>query len=418
MDGRAAPTDGPVSRLGVRRIAEVCEDPGADTEAMALFYASAEAAMDNGEDELAEFYAAAAATVNEASLPSGGNSLADYGFADDVGPADFQAIEEEETESDDADELGASRLSARRVAGIMSPTNEFEQSRLHAGRRAAEFMSPPGVGEDETMALFYQAAESAAVSGDGEMAYFYAAAAAAATITGGAKADAYFNSLEDSHVDDATEGEDEPVRNSRLGQRQVAGDDDTKGSLLTKRRDAETLGVSGLQRKNVDTGPAPVDITATDMAGLMAQQIAKNTTVEMIELTQQMVLSTLGQQAEDGARKSPLSPHQSPRSPGRKNGASRRKSGGQENMTSPKSVRKSFDNFQPSSPKGVRKSFDLTKSPVNGGIVEGTSRNSYTSPRKDRRRSSIDPTGGIASPPIAEKLNVLPGGHLMHDVTV
>ena len=113
---------------------------------MALFYASAEAAMDNGEDELAEFYAAAAATVNEASLPSGGNSLADYGFADDVGPADFQAIEEEETESDDADELGASRLSARRVAGIMSPTNEFEQSRLHAGRRAAEFMSPPGVG--------------------------------------------------------------------------------------------------------------------------------------------------------------------------------------------------------------------------------------------------------------------------------
>jgi hypothetical protein len=391
---------------------------------MALFYASAEAAMDNGEDEMAEFYAAAAAAVNEASLPSSGSSIADYGFADNVGPADFQAIEEEETEGDDfdADELGSSRLSARRVAGIMSPTNEFEQSRLHAGRRAAEVMSPPGVGDDETMALFYQAAESAAVSGDGEMAYFYAAAAAAATITGGAKADAYFNSLEDSHVDDATEGEYEPVRTSRLGQRQVAGADDTKGNLLTKRREAETLGVSGLHRKNVDTGPAPVDITAADMAGLMAQQIAQNTTVEMIELAQQMALSTLGQQAEDGARKSPLSPHQSPRSPGRKNPhqspRSRRKSGGQENMTSPKSVRKSFENFQPSSPKGVRKSFDLTKSPVNGGIVEQASRNSFTSPRKERRRSSIDPTGGIASPPIAEKLNILPGGHLMHDVTV
>ena len=39
-----------------------------DTEAMALFTASAEAAMDNGEDEMAEFYAAAAAAVNEASL--------------------------------------------------------------------------------------------------------------------------------------------------------------------------------------------------------------------------------------------------------------------------------------------------------------------------------------------------------------
>lgn len=422
MDGWVAQTDGPKSRLGVRRIAEVCLEPGADTEAMALFTASAEAAMDNGEDEMAEFYAAAAAAVNEASLlPAGGNSLADYGFAENVGPADFPVVEEEDAESDDAEESGASRLSARRVAGIMSPTNEFEQSRLHAGRRAAEVMSPLGAGDDETMAHFYEAAEAAAVSGDGEMAFFYAAAAAAATITGGAKAGAYFGSLANGgHVDDATEVEDEPVRTSRLGRRQVAGADGTTGSLLNKRREAETLGVSGLRRKNVDTGPMPLDITAADMAELMSQQIAQNTTVEMVELAQQMALSTLGdigQQAEEGARKSPLSPHQSPRSPGRKAGGSRRKSGGQENMTSPKSARKSFENFQPSSPKGGRKSFDV-RSPPKESIIEEISRNSYTSPRKDRRRSSIDPTGGIASPPMAEKLNILPGGHLMHDVTV
>ena len=190
------------------------------------------------------------------------------------------------------------------------------------------------------MAHFYEAAEAAAVSGDGEMAFFYAAAAAAATITGGAKAGAYFGSLANGgHVDDATEVEDEPVRTSRLGRRQVAGADGTTGSLLNKRREAETLGVSGLRRKNVDTGPMPLDITAADMAELMSQQIAQNTTVEMVELAQQMALSTLGdigQQAEEGARKSPLSPHQSPRSPGRKAGGSRRKSGGQENMTSPK----------------------------------------------------------------------------------
>ena len=80
------------------------------------------------------------------SLPAGGNSLADYGFAENVGPADFPVVEEEDAESDDAEESGASRLSARRVAGIMSPTNEFEQSRLHAGRRAAEVMSPLGAG--------------------------------------------------------------------------------------------------------------------------------------------------------------------------------------------------------------------------------------------------------------------------------
>lgn len=301
----------------------------------------------------------------------------------------------------------SNRLAGRRVAGSMSPVAEnamelpdidpvgtFRESRIGAGkRRHAGTISPPLQEEEQGFNVIIDAANLAANAGDVEMGHFLMAAAAAAAELGGYTKNDVFDNFAENHVDD--EFVQSIERSSRLGNRTVAAaDDERTRSHLSARQNAETLRVSALQRRNVDSGATPEPLVLNDLSEAIAQQIASGTP-EMIELAQQIVETTLTQKSESDspARSSPRSP-MSPRSPRAANARRRSSTNGQENayttITSPKSARKSFDTQNQQAVDNLRRMSDSSRT--------STDMTMLTESGGRRRKNSMDPTGGLTLP--------------------
>lgn len=146
------------SRLNKRQVAEECASPGANTDAMAMYMNVANHRQSLAEQEMLEFYAAAAAaTIDNNVIIDGTNAtLADYGFDTDVETTNFtcESVPEETEEAIEREEAQEERLpllDLDNIADIQEDEVNLPEASLGngtlnrlGGRRVASVMSPPG----------------------------------------------------------------------------------------------------------------------------------------------------------------------------------------------------------------------------------------------------------------------------------